>query len=326
MSYQIGTATDYKDLLSKLKAFITTGLGADNWTTKVWNTDYDGDGEYEFVAMGPGSTATDEIYVGIRTYKNVTEDLYNWALTGYTGYSAESDFFTHPGALRGARTYLPHVLLWNSTIPYWFVANGRRFIVVAKVSLTYEAAYMGFLLPYGTPSQIPYPLVIGGSCAATTDTDRRWSNIDATHRAFVDPYGTSLTSETAAQSTLWILNTQWYGCGNYTSNEETGSQYSRINVWPFVHGEYNGASTAPDANYLWLESTTNLDGSYPLVPLIVAGKSPQINFYGELQSCYGVPGLSLSAEDTIDIGAVQHVIFQNTYHAELYNYWALRLE
>ena len=41
-------------------------------------------------------------------------------------------------------------------MPYWFIANGRRFIVIVRVSSVYQSAYAGFILPYHLPNTF-YP-------------------------------------------------------------------------------------------------------------------------------------------------------------------------
>ena len=52
------------------------------------------------------------------------------------------------------------------------VANGRRIVVVVKTGTYYECVHLGLFLPYATPAQYPYPLVVGGSYNGST----RWSN------------------------------------------------------------------------------------------------------------------------------------------------------
>jgi hypothetical protein len=116
---------------------------------------------------GPGG-GSDEIFVNLETDYSVSGDWYNWRLYGATGFIAGNvlDFATQPG------TSLPVGLsLWQASIPYWFIANGRRFMVIAKINTTYHALYAGFILPYATPSQYPYPLMIGGSNAMGTPTN-----------------------------------------------------------------------------------------------------------------------------------------------------------
>ena len=303
---------------------VAEGLGAtENYTVKSWDDDYDEDGEYELILMGPGTGGDDEIYTGIQTYYDVGGDYYNWRMQGYSGYSAAVDFNNQPGAISTSTNYIPKILLWNSKIPYWFVANGRRFIVVAKVSTVYETLYMGFLMPYGLPNQYPYPLVIGGTCRAYNADEKRWSTIEAEHRGWPDPF------RAADGSTLMIMhNATWLGCGNWSGNTELDFSSYR-NVWPFMHTDYYDTSPLSDKynpNSFWRYLQMNIDGTYPLLPLIVCGDMPNDNFYGELQGAFAVPGLDLNTEDTITINGDTYVVFQNTFRNDNWEFWTLKLE
>ncbi|NMG48944.1 hypothetical protein GO613_12620 [Azoarcus communis] len=117
----------------------------------------------------PGMTGLDPVYVALQLYDRPTNDVYNVAITGATGFVNDADFDNQPGALTALG--LP---LWNQPIPYWFAANGQRFSLIAKVDTSYLTAYAGKILPFGTPLQYPYPLLIAaplGSAAATRYSD-----------------------------------------------------------------------------------------------------------------------------------------------------------
>lgn len=113
----------------------------------------------EYIWKAPGNTGADSIYVGAIAYSNAV-GYYNWRLGGSTGYTSGNTFTNQPGYVG---TPGPHIPLWNSTITYWFVASGRRVVIIAKISAQYESAYLGFPIQYPTPSSWPYPLIVGGS-------------------------------------------------------------------------------------------------------------------------------------------------------------------
>ncbi|HUV85085.1 MAG TPA: hypothetical protein VMV86_05200, partial [Methanosarcinales archaeon] len=212
MAYEIGTASDYQDLLERLKDFLSdntriigdhpnmdeleaiddavgSGESSQAWTVNRWvdNRDSGETEQTELIMNGPGLAGTDEIYVGIQCEESVSDDYYNWKLMGCTGYSSGSTFLNQPSCTQGR---LPRMLLWDQSMPYWFVGNGRRCIVVAKVSSVYECMYLGFGLPYGLPSEYPYPMVVGGAaCPDATVIDLRYSSTDNSHRSFASPYG-----------------------------------------------------------------------------------------------------------------------------------------
>lgn len=119
----------------------------------------------EYIWQAPGNAGVDAIYVGAIRFFDTGANYDNLRLGGFTGYDGPSTFLTQPGFIGIPGPVLP---LWNAAIPYWFIANGRRVIVVAKVSTNYESAYLGYITPYASPGQFPYPLAVGGSMS--------WSN------------------------------------------------------------------------------------------------------------------------------------------------------
>ena len=114
--------------------------------------------DHELIMRGVGLSGEDEIYIGFRTYQNISADYYN-ILTGvFTGYVPSNTFDTQPGA------YLAGVPAHNNRIDYWMVCNAQRIAVAMKVGTpVYESMYAGKMFPYGRPSQYPYPVVCGGS-------------------------------------------------------------------------------------------------------------------------------------------------------------------
>ncbi len=122
----------------------------------------------EALLKATGTSGTDAIYTGIRSEYDAANGWYNLFLNGYTGHDPnETSFFNQPGAINswptGTPLDVPIVPCWNAAMPYWFRANGRSFSFGVKVSTSFEGGYLGFILPYATPSQYPYPLAVGGS-------------------------------------------------------------------------------------------------------------------------------------------------------------------
>ena len=352
MAYELGTSSGYTDLLERLKNFISnpsriigddpnmdelvaidsdlqTGESSQAWTIDKWddNRDSSGDGEIEMIAHGPGSSGTDEIYVGIDTYSSVGDDYYNWRIMGMTGYASGADLQYQPGITQGR---LPRLLMWQQPIKYWFVANGRRFVVVAKVSTVYECAYGGFALPYGLPTQFPYPLVAGGSaCPSTTASYNRYSSTQNDHRGFPNPYGSSTTpgsiavgtfDTTSYESTLKVLS----GVSWIELKSKVGSGYYTTNVcWPY--SSHNNASYQDNVFSVYMRE--NIDGSYPVFPVVICLGSPSKHILGELQGCFAVPGYGgIAAEDTFTIDGDTYIAFPIIYNADRSDWWALKKE
>lgn len=275
---------------------------------------------------GPGGSS-DEIFVNLDTDYSVSGDWYNWRLFGATGFIAGNvlDFNTQPGSS------LPVGLsLWNSSIPYWFIANGRRFMVIAKINTTYHALYAGFILPYATPSQYPYPLMIGGSNAlkggsgSAFDASQRWSSTDDSCRNFYDPGGTdssmaSLTSVTT--SYLRFADGSWYPFKNwYTSSQPEAAVTNGRNVWPW--GPSNDHAIA------YKNIVTTIDGSYVLFPCImhVDGANPSPNILGEMHGVFAVTGFGNAAENTTTINGVTYLIIPNVFRTAKERWAAIALE
>ena len=315
---------------------VTTGLGTEHWfitelksglTKGRWNANWDGLGGYEMIACGPGSSGDDEIFIGIQTFYDSPSSYYDWRLNGYTGYSVAA-WGALPGAIpNDSNCYYPNVYLTNGFIEYWFIANGRRIIVVANVDGVYEACYLGFLLPYGLPNQLPYPLVVGG-CAPSnlTLSDKRYSTTHLAHRCFVDPAGGS-----TGQGSLCLLNSNWLNFRNWTSESNA---VAGNNVWPYIHSDYNYSAVNPNSKYVLLQR--NIDGSFNVIPLVVVSSTPTENFFGELQNCFAIPAIGesdpppgeplLLSKDIITIAGKSYLVVKNVFRTVTWGFWAVLLE
>ena len=304
---------------------VVDGLGGTElYTTKRYDTDYDGSGGYELILMGPGTAGTDEIYTAIQTVEDAGDDYYNWRIAGMTSYTA-TDLEYMPGLTQGR---MARLLMWQGKIQYWCAANGRRFIVVAKVSSVYEACYLGFALPYGLPTQFPYPMVVGGAaCPGTTAANNRYSSTAVDHRGFANPYAnaaavcTASTFDTTSDySTLKILQgTSWIKIFG-----KTGSSIKDTNiVWPYSCSDIDSGYPHIFSNDL----RENIDGSYPVLPTIPMIESPSKHIVGELQGVFAVPGFGgIAAEDTFAINGDTYVAFPILPNADANDFWALKLE
>lgn len=119
----------------------------------------------ELILKGAGLSRTEEIFVGFRTYQDANADYYNLLAGVFTGYVAGNSFDTQPGAR------LSGVPAHNQRIDYWLTLNGQRIVLAMKVGTpVYESCYVGKMLPYGRPSQYPYPVVCGGMLSGAAAT------------------------------------------------------------------------------------------------------------------------------------------------------------
>ena len=317
MAYATGTATGHIDLLDKLITFLTTNAelvaAGQNWETKLYQEVPADAGQYEVILRGPGLADDDDIYVGIQTYQSVASDYYNWTLAGYTGYDAELTFTTQPGNYN-AYGY-PRVYLTNGSIKYWFVANGRRFVVVAKVSTVYQSCYMGLITPYYPNTLLPYPLFIAG-CGITAAL--RWSSTEYYNLHGILYPTSSQTSEANAllypTASARFYDGEWVGLQHVYGAPPTNMTYVR-GIWP------RGGYSLFSHNYL----RSNYDDSYTLFPLIPFSQTPEGKVWGELDGCYAVSGFNNAPENIIRINGYDHLVVQNVHHTTISNYWALKI-
>ena len=280
MAYEIGTATGHIDLVNKFNTFVTTTVPlADRWAINRNVTDGT-TGERELLWQLPGLSGIEEIFVGMYSYKSVSSDYYNIAVAGHTGYVAGNTFATQPGT-----SIASGVPLWNNSIPYWFVANGQRAIVFAKIENVYESFYIGKYLPYATPTQYPYPLCIGGMLTSASAT--RYS--ETTH-------------------TSWFKGNRV----NFTMRFVDGL-WKNPQLFPFQLAS-NYRNTNSDK--------TVATGYYGLHPLTLADAS---NIYGELDGIYLISGFNNAAENTISIGGITYVVLRDVWRTGIKDYIALRL-
>jgi hypothetical protein len=272
----------------------------------------------EMIWEAPGNGGLDEIFVGAKVFSDSgAGDYYNWRLGGFDDFDPALDFTLQPGYVGGPGGQVassPVLNLWNSTIPYWFVANGRRVIVVAQVSTVYVACYLGYLAPYASPGSFPYPLVVGGSMAwagaepAAGSTSWRWSEPADQLRNFPSPFESGLSSDATSQLRLRLSTGVWRGFGASTP---PAGVYGA--VWPYGDATQGGMAD-------W---RPNLDGGYTLLPIVLFDASP--NTYGELDGVVATTGYAQSSTNTITIDGDQYLVVQNVFRTSKIDYFAVKL-
>lgn len=168
MATESGTCDNYLDLLTRLRDFLTANTdlvtAGEEWDQIGGPTSGDivaGD----FLSFkGKGLGGTDEILVSLTSTFNAAAGYYNIGLRGHTAYNEAS-----PGIDQiGTDSKLVYLPLANTSMAYWFFANGRHFKVVVRHNTRYDAMYAGFLLPEHLPTDWSYPLFIGGSSCLST--------------------------------------------------------------------------------------------------------------------------------------------------------------
>jgi hypothetical protein len=283
----------------------------------------------EMIWMAKGNDDQRQIYVGAKLFADVGADYYNWRLQGMTGFSSGNTFVNQPGQI--AATNNPIVTLWNAAIPYWFVANGQSVKVVAKVGGIYACCYLGLYNSYLSPGQNPYPLLIGGNMAWTTEPGAssvswRYSYTGDAMHAYWRGYPNS------AGNDMRNMAGRFRGpAGTYLGLEgfQAGSVLGLgrgASVWPFACEGTSGTSGGG-----FNDIRENLDGSYPLLPIFFASddastSGTSVNSWGELDGVRATTGHVNASENTIQDGLLRYVVFQDTYRTLKDCYCALALD
>lgn len=267
----------------------------------------------ELILRAPGNDNDSDIFVGIKTFENAGADTYNWELAGMDAYNAFVSFSLQANIHR--QLYVP---LWQNAMPYWIVANGRRAIMVVKVSTVYVALYLGFLEPGLSPDVYPYPLAIGGTMAFDTDptassVNWRWSNTALRNSVFPmsDPTTTTGIGARDFQARVRRNDGTWEGC---MARVNGAFSISSFNSHPNIH-PYSGGMTA---------LRDGPGGAYPLLPVEIFDHTP--NRWGAFEGVYATSGFGIGAETTIIVGLHTHVAFPNVHRAGNNQFFAVKLD
>lgn len=274
MAYTSGTAANYKDLLAVLATF----AAANGWTILEQS-------DTQVYLKGEGLAGLDEIYCGISAFENTTAGYYNWQLTGSWGYRSGRTFLQHPG--NGGSCYC---YLWNNEIPYWMFATPRRIIVVAKISTYYQTIHLGLLNPPATDKQYPYPLMIGGCGATSTNL---WSN-------------TGNSAFWAGNATSGIIST---ASGEWTTIATTATC-----------GPYSNAWSLKNVLYPSIDDDTRL-----LDQVFMYDLGSRLAIYGDIDGLYRVSGYNNSAETIIPVDGVNYLVVPDCHRATVGDYCAIRM-
>lgn len=235
----------------------------------------------ELILKGAGYTGEEEIFVGFRTYQDAGADYYNMVAAVFTGYVPGNTFDTQPGAR------LSGVPAHNNRIDYWLTLNPQRIALAMKVGTpVYESAYVGKCLPYGRPSQYPYPVVCSGMLNGTPAT--RFSDTTANHSFGYKGNSVRL----GLRSNDGWLNAYCYPWGNAVLTSSTQ-----------------------------LRDSENL---YPILPIELHDNSA--NLWGALDGIYYISGFNNAVENTLTIGGDDYVVIQDVARNGFTDYYAMRLD
>lgn len=348
MAYATGTADDFIDFLRMLRDYAsgaiepggspTSGLtggipvpAADQWTVlangsgmpSLPATGFATDGE--MYLQGPGSDPSDQIIVGVKTYRSTGANVFGWSIRGFTAFNSALTFDTLPGVSPSVFAAFD-----DATFDCWFWVDRRRIMALARVGTTDILVHLGFIQQFGTRNQYPYPLLVAGSQSSNSAS---FQTNNFGHSSLPDP------CDNGAQ--LRWVDGSWQEYSNYTgnsSNRNTASKTSGNVLWPQRNSSSNAdgvdADTAEGNEDALFEnfavgsslaiSNTEI-GEYALFPVILTNGAQLV---GRIDGLYVVFGLGLVSGDTItdnsESPAVTYDVFANTWRTEPVDFVAIR--
>jgi hypothetical protein len=292
MAFTTGTATNYYDLLDKLRLYLI----AQGWTVNNWAA-----GDPLTVAQldlaGPGSLGGQQPKVSIRTDFNTSTNAYGWRICAYPQFNPARAFLNQDN--NSSQHWL---LLWNGAIDYWFYVNDRRFIVVAKIGVYYMSMYAGFFLPYALPAEYEYPYFIGASHDSLQPYTHNYSGV----RSFADPGG-NCASYLRRESMEWAL---FQNSRNFENVDDSYWGYDGPITFP-----YRNPSAEDDTDAVWDMAWSFFKRMRPLVN----GKMPifQVTIIdswdetipGVLDGVFATSGFNRVPEQVVSEGATNYRLF-----------------
>lgn len=304
MAYETGTATSETDLLQKLDTFLTTNAAlkqtAENWVRVAVENLPATDKTLARTMMvwrAPGASGDDRITIGAVTLQQTATDIFNLYFCGGTHFNSAIPR-TADTPFSGLVNNSEQVGIFTDrrAFRYWFVASGRRAIIVTNVNSVYSSAYLGFILPVNSPVEYPYPLVVAGS-------------IDKTVTRYSEGRGVSVAHP--ADSTFWLLYPE--------------------QMWRDFRYKYpsQGRNIFPDngADTYIKRMLPSWGGDIPLFPVemrVVNGDERL--FFGALDGVYRLPGTGRASEDVVTLSdGRRFIVFQNAANITTADYFAVEM-
>jgi hypothetical protein len=262
----------------------------------------------EFAWTAPGVDGAQEIFVAGYTYSNSGTDQWNIVFKGFRYWSTYS---TDASVLSVAPVapYLAAMALSKSNFQYWMIVHGGRAIIAVRISGQYLFLYLGFGLPYETPANHAYPMLIGGQNNQATSL----SETGDSFRNPSDPGGGGLQAIQPDGSWKPYGNR---GGGSGSEGNSYGSAYDHGVTWP-----YSNDAAGAQNNQL----RDNIDGTMPLLPIILIRESPK-HIWGEFDGVYWTTGFGNTAEALLRDGAIDVLVFPNIFRTAINSYCGLALD
>lgn len=250
---------------------------------------------------GVGLDGTKEIYMAIRRFEDVDFDQYGFAMIGATGHVGGNSFQTQPGT--SVEKFLPSI---SRKFTYKLFVNGQRIILHSSPESVHLSFYIGFMFPYGTPSDIPYPLVVSASNA--TASSRNWDILES----FYSPDQPIL--------------------------RDTDGNWISLTTWPY--GSYEGISldtSDRERDTMQRRLIRDSGGETPVIPIVLLQHIINWNSaipdetgqqFGEFDGVVFVSGYNMGSENIItdDVSGKKYFVTRSSRKMGFHDYAAIEIE
>ena len=301
MAYVSGEVGNYYDLIE----VIDDTMQKVGWKQQVRNLNTDGRLIYS-LWQGTGD-GTDKIYVQFRLDENTHKIMY---LDSCAGYDSLLEYWEQPGSIQqwlqkeSIKEVNQPVLTmpYNEKFYYWVFVDSYRIIIVLRVGIIYESAYVGFINPIACERQFPYPMYVAGN---SHNSGNLWPNND---ESMVFPKNNSGMLRRADGT--WRI---------YTMSRSGGSYASDGTIFP-----YNTYNKKLIPNYREIDSIHQIN--FLLLPVMLCTNSPT-DVNGVLRGVYWISGTrDLDAERILVFEDEQYMVFDTKQERGANTYFAVKLE
>lgn len=310
-----------------------------------------GTGEVTVIVEGKGS-GSDKIYLGWKTFFDSGSGARNMILHGFTGFESAITYNDQPGRSPGLETASlgadfggPYMLLTNVTVTWWIRVTPRAIVCVAKVGASYSWGGGGFLNPYATSGEWPYPIWVGGTVdqrfalpgtaqiqtggfpdpVSSISTQARCLLVRTADGAWNSVYNSIMGSGSTRNSNP--SGVQTYPAGTFTlSTIGTPSEDQWFNssvAWPqFIPSTgVPGAQTAR-----LLRSQFSGGGRFLRFPVTMMQGTPAQAILGEIEGIFwfDVAATGLVAENRLIEGANRYTVFPLGTRSDNWAHYALK--
>lgn len=324
MAFQTGVAMGHVDFYNKLLDFLQNDpalvAAGQNWTIVWQNNPNDTN---EVILSGPGLAGQDQVLVGFDLVFDVPSLTYELHMYGMTDIIPSSESIVQHVNVSDRVTFF----LDASPFTFWFVANGRRLAMVARISTVFQSGYVGLIQPYAQPPSYPYPLFIGGMAGDGTSDADTWRSTSTDHNDYMHAFrSTSSVNFTRSNAYLLDPSGAWRPLAATLSGADSGLVFDSVMAHPYESGPDFITRRAPASEEALTDQISAYGGVFVTQPVTLFNTDPTNQVYGILDGVVATQGINNAAENILTIDGVDFLVVQNAFRVAGHDYHAIALE